>query len=407
MRNLIAFVLSVAAVCGCARAARAFQTGDGRTPTGPGATGDSNRVGRNRKPRAGAPQPPPPPPPSARLNVRVSLQGGTVGAGSTVELDGRDVGPTDGRGYLSLPPVTNGQHTVIVRKPGYYEQRRVVELAGGPNGTLEVTLQPRPGRLSVTPNLPGATISVAGVGSYTGSVSDIELAPGSYRVSITKLGYAALGKEVTVAPGTSHNVTLTLVRLPAGDLLALAESEFQSGRYAQAIALGEMALPEKPSNPQLTMLLGLSHFRLNNFSTSLGYLQETLMLGQSLTLNVKHFHKLKKGEGLCQGQLVLRRGALEFRSGENSSESFAVPFGKVLGLRPDPSGGWRVSMQVWLPDPKKKNKKEKGFDYSFYPAHASLYPKDPRKRNSPMLAACSDCQTMTQFIYQLVQQAGR
>jgi hypothetical protein len=396
MRKLMAFVLSAAAACGCARAARAFQTGDGRTPTGPG--GGASRGDRVKTPRTNVP---PPPRPSARLTVHVNMPG------SVVEFDGKEMGSTDGSGYMNLPTVMAGQHTLIVRKSGYYELRQVVELASGPNGPIEVTLLPRPGRLSVHPNLSGANISIAGVGSYSGSAEGVELAPGNYSLSITKLGYAPFEQDVTIAPGMSNNLTITLNRLPASALLLLAESEFQSGRYAQAVTLGEMALPDMASNPRLTMLLGLSHFRLNNLPASLDYLQQAVVLGQSLTLNVKHFHKLKKGEGFCQGQIVLRRGALEFRSGENPSESFNVPFSKVFGLRPDSDKGWRVSMQVFLPDPKKKNKKEKGFDYSFHPAQAYLINKDPRKRNSPTLVACFDCQPMALFIYQLVQQAGR
>jgi tetratricopeptide (TPR) repeat protein len=399
MRKMAVFILSVATVCACAQTMPAFQGAAGRTNQP--AEGGVKSVGRGRTPRTNAPPPPPPPLPSARLTVHVNLPH------STVEFDGKDMGPTDEHGYMNLPPATNGQHTLIVRKSGYYDYRQVVELASGLNGTLEVTLPPRPGRLSVMPNLPGASISVAGVGSYNGSAEGVELAPGSYRVSVTKLGYAALEQNVTIEPGMSRNLTITLTRLSPGELMSLAESEFQAGRYEQTITLSEMALADMPSHPRLMMLLGLSYFRLNNLPASLNYLQQTLMLGQSLTLNVKHFHKLKKGEGFCQGQLLLRRGAIEFRSDENPSENFVVPFNKVVGMRPDPDKGWRVSMQVLLPDPKKKNKKEKGFDYSFHPAQAYLRNKDPRKQNSPMLVACFDCQPMAQFIYQLIQQASR
>lgn len=400
MRKLMAFVLVAAVACGGAQVARGAQSGDGRTPTGKSpAAAATGRGSRTKPPRINTP--PPPPPPSARLIVHVNQPG------SIVEFDGREVGSTDGRGYLHLPPATNGQHTLVVRKSGYYEHRQVVELVSGPNGTLEIKLPPRPGRLSITPNVPGARVYVEGLGSYNGSVEGVELAPGSYRVTVTKLGYAPFAQEVTVAPGMSNNVALTLVRLSAKELLSQAETEFQAGRYAQAITLGEMALPELHSDPRLTMLLGLSHFALNNLQASLGYFQQVVAQGQSLTLNVKHFHKLKKGEGFCQGTLVLRRGALEFRSSENPAESFAVPFVKVVGMRPDPDRGGRVSMQVWLPDPKSKKRKEKGFDYSFHPAQAYLRNKDPRKQNSPMLADCSGCQPMAQFIYQLIQQAGR
>lgn len=405
MGKMAAMILAAAAVCACARAGHAFQGAAGRTTTNPTGEGGSRagggRAGGGRTKTNPTSVPAPLPRPSARLTVHTNLPG------SEVEFDGKVLGVTDPRGYFNLPPATSGQHTLVVRKLGYYEFRRVVELSGGPNGIIEVILPPRPGRLRVSLNVPGASIRVGGVGSYDGSVDGVELQPGRYSLSISKLGYAAHEHEVTIAPGTSSNVTLTLIRLPVQGLVAQAESEYQAQRYATAVTLAEMALPERPSDPRLAMLLGISYYRLNNLAVSLEYLGRAVSLGESLTFTVKHFHKLKKGEGFCEGQLLLRRGVLEFRSGENSAENFLVPFQKIAGLRPDPEKGWRVSMQVMLPDPKKKNKKEKGFDYSFHPAQAYLLRKDPRKQNSPTLVNCADCQPTVQFIYQLIQQAAR
>ncbi|MDT5295328.1 MAG: hypothetical protein QOJ76_2208 [Acidobacteriota bacterium] len=405
MRKPAGLVLLALALCVCARTARAFQTGDGRTPTN--TTGDSNRGTRGKPTRTNVTRtnmrsapPAPPPPPVARLGVRTSP------VGSLVEFDGTALGSTDESGFLRLPPATVGQHTLVVRRSGYYEYRRVVTLAGGLNDTIEVTLPPQPGHLSVTPQPFGATVTVEGHGTFSNSVSELELVNGRYHVSISRLGYAPVEQDVTIAPGNSSNVVLTLIALPTSELIAGAESAFSAGQYEQAVTLGEMAYPQAPSNPRLNFVLGMSYVRRNDPQSSMRYLRQAVLLGENITFNVKHLHRLKKGEGLCQGQLVLRSNTLEFRSGENPAEKTSSSrSAKIFGMRPDGDKGWRLSMTVMLPDVKKQ--KEKGFEYSFHPTQAYLRNKDPRKSSSPTLVACSDCRTTVEFIYQLIQQTIR
>jgi hypothetical protein len=414
MKKPAALVLLALALCACARTAQAFQAGDGRTPTQTGdgrtptnTTGNSNRGARVRTPRtnvrpatATAPTPPTP----ARLGVRTSP------ADSLVEFDGTALGPPDANGFLRVPPSTVGQHTLVVRRSGYYEYRRVLTLAAGLNDTIEVTLPPQPGHLNVTPQPSGANINVLGQGNFNGSVNELELVHGNYHMSISKLGYVPVEQDVTIAPGSSSNVVLTLIALPPSELIAGADAAYRAEQYEQAITLGEMAFPDAASNSRLNFLLGMSYVRRNDLESSMRYLRQAVLLGENITFNVKHLHKLKKGEGLCQGQLVLRSNTLEFRSGENPSENFLVSFGKIFVMRPDNDKGWRLSMTVMLPDVKKNKKekeKEKGFEYSFHPTQAYLRNRDPRKSSSPALVACSDCRPTVEFIYHLIQQTIR
>lgn len=398
MRKVAASLLSVLAVCACARGARASQAGDGRTPT-TNTPAEAPRTGRGKtgKPAAKSSSPPPAAAARARLAVR------TDPPGSVVELDGRQVGTSDAAGNLNLPPTAAGEHTLVVRRNGYHEFRRVIELVNGPNATLDARLTPKPGYLGVEPRPAGSTIEVAGFGTFNGSVSGLEVKHGTYRVRVTRLGFRPLEEDVKVEPGSTSNVVLTLTRLHLSELISAAESAHQAGRYDDTVTLAGMALEDEPAHPRLNLMLGLTHLRKNDMPAALPYLRRAVALGETLSFNVKHFHTLKKGEGLCQGQLLLRRGVLEFRSAENPADSFLVPFAKVLNLRPDAEKGWRLSMKVLL----LRGNKETGVDYSFHPSQAFLHNKDPRKPKSPTLVACTDCQPTVQFIYQVVEYVNR
>jgi PEGA domain len=398
MKKLAASGFALTALCLCAQPAQAFQGGSGRdmstttTNRGASAGGRGGKDGGKPLPRVHVPP--------ARLSVRTSPPA------STVLLDGTEF-QTDASGFLRLPARKPGRYVLVVFRNGYHRYERVVELSPGENGPLDIPLTPMPSRLRVTPKPDGADIHIAGVGSYTDS-ADAELQPGDYLVRVTKLGYLAAEQNVKITPGHSSNLTLTLDPLPPSDLVSLAESSFHAGRFEQALTLGGMAYQHLPSHPRLNFILGLSLLRQNRQAEAFGYLRRAVELGEAVAIGVKHFHKLKKGEGLCQGQIVVRRGELEFRSGEGPADSFRVALNRVSALRPTADRGGGLSMKVYLTTlDKKKKPKEQWVDYHFHPPEAALQSKNPRKANSPHVVTCHGCGPTAQFFYDFVQQLSR
>jgi hypothetical protein len=394
MKNLTASGLMLAALFLCAHAAQAFQGESGRdmTPTGRGMGSTKGNKGGKQPVR-----PPPPPPARARVSVRSNPPG------STVVLDGTDFGQTNLDGFLTLPAQKAGRHVLTVSKDGYHKYERVLELSPGENVPLDISLTPFPSRLRVAPQPDSALIHIVGVGSYDGT-AEVELRSGDYRVRVEKLGYGTEERTVKVNPGHSTNLTLTLAPLPPAELLALADSSFQAGQFDQTLTLGGMAYPHMSSNARLNFILGLSHLRKNRQPEALGYLRRAVELGEAITINVKHFHKLKKGEGLCQGQLVMRRGELEFHSGEYPADSFRVAVNRVSALRATSDRGGGLSMKVYLMTlDKKKKQKEQWVDYHFHPPEAALQSKNPRKANSPHIVTCYGCGPTAQLFYNFVQ----
>lgn len=402
MKKLAASGFVLAALCLCAQSARAFQGESGRDMTPPtnrggGGGGKGTKGGGSGGKTTVREQPPP----LARVSVRASEPD------SMILLDGEELGRTDASGFFRLPARKAGRYLLSVFKDGYHRYERVLNLTPGENGSLDITLTAMPSRLRITPTPDGADIHIVGVGSYKGS-AEAELRPGDYVVRVTKLGYGAAEQTVKIRPGHSSNLTLTLMPLPPADLLALAETSFQAGQFDQTLTFGGMAYPHMSSHPRLNFILGISHLRKNRQAEALGYLRRAVELGESITINVKHFHKLKKGEGLCQGQLVLRRGELEFRSGENPADSFRVAINRVSGLRPTSDRGGGLSMKVYLLAlDKKKKLKEQWVDYDFHPPEAALQSKDPRKANSPQFVTCYGCGPTAQLFYTFVEQLSR
>jgi hypothetical protein len=403
MKKLVACGFVLTALCLCAQSASAFQGASGRDMNTPSNRGGSSAGKGTKGGGSGGGRTPvrEQPPPLAHISIRTSRPD------STVFLNGERLGRTDASGLLRLPARKAGQYRLTVLKDGYHRHERVLNLTPGENGLLDVSLTAMPGRLRVNPKPDAADIHIGGVGSYNGS-AEAELQAGDYLVRITKLGYEAVEQTVRLRPGQSLNLTLTLMPLPPSDLLALAESSFRAGQFDQTLTFGGMAYPHLSTNARLNFIIGISHLRKNSQAESLGYLRRAIELGESLTFNVKHFHKLKKGEGLCQGQLVLRRGELEFRSGDSPADSFRVAVNRVTAMRLTSDRGGGLSMKVYLMAlDKKKKMREQWVDYDFHPPEAALQRKDPRKANSPQFVTCYGCAPTAQFFYTFVEQLSR
>lgn len=164
----------------------------------------------SRPPVATPPKPRPPksnptkPPLRATLTVRVSP------ADSIVLLDNRESGDRDQTtGTLKFTDLRVMEHTLVVRREGYRDHSRRVDLTPGDNRTDSIELDPLPGSLSILPTLGEAEINVRNNGTNrevvrrVGSVDGLELSPGSYEISISKKGYQTLTRTLTVRPGQS------------------------------------------------------------------------------------------------------------------------------------------------------------------------------------------------------------
>jgi serine/threonine protein kinase len=125
---------------------------------------------------------------------------------------------------------------------------------------------------------------------------------------------------------TSEEAQRLARKLPLAEALERAEAAYREGRYGEAITFSKAALAKSPDQSRAETLLGQSYFSLGQ-AESIGHLNRALTLGATVTLPVKHHHLggvLNMNDGFCSGALLLQRGAIEFRSDNNSDHNFRM-----------------------------------------------------------------------------------
>ncbi|MDE1879589.1 MAG: carboxypeptidase regulatory-like domain-containing protein [Euryarchaeota archaeon] len=163
---------------------------------------------------------PPPPPRTYTLSGEVRNTTGGPLSGATVSVRGNTnaTSLTSSTGAFSFN-VVNGTYVVGAADPGWaYDSSNVGVL--GSNASLLLNMTPLNGSLQVHvastsgASLPGATVSVAGVGAWTtlpnGSIPQLLLPDGRYALGAFAPGYRAVHLNTTVSGGVVDRPTISL-----------------------------------------------------------------------------------------------------------------------------------------------------------------------------------------------------
>ena len=141
-------------------------------------------------------------------------------AESTVWLNDQPTSILDSDGTLALTKVKPGSYTLTVRHSGYRDLVRQIDLKPNDNEPISITLEPLKGTLSVKPNVGGSSIGLrsidrdTSVGEYAGAIDQIEFPPGEYEVTISKPGYQATSRRLTLKPGATVEIEPRIDALP-------------------------------------------------------------------------------------------------------------------------------------------------------------------------------------------------
>lgn len=142
-------------------------------------------------------------PPVAEQKTRLMVTSQTSGAKAA--LDGG--APED---VPLIEEVSPGKHHVRVWADGYFDEERDALAAQGSLAAIDVPLRERPALLSVTLDT-RASIAVDGRAVATTPLAQpLELPSGTHVVTITKNGYRAFSREVTLAHGGSARLDARL-----------------------------------------------------------------------------------------------------------------------------------------------------------------------------------------------------
>ncbi len=252
---------------------------------------------------------------------------------SVVEVDGVEVGTTNGAGVLALDGLSAGGHVVVARKAGYADATTTAGVVAGRSEVVELSLAALPGRLTATANAPDAVLSVDGLGEYPLPVRGLELPAGRRRVTASGPGFVPVVEEVDIRPGEVATLGFALERVPVETALREAQGHFNLRSYREAAEGATAVLREYGDAPEAYLLLGQSLHALGRFEESADFLGRAVEMGQEVELPARHRHGgLGLRAGFCEGVITISRRRVMFRSTLGPDHSFAVTPDQIKSL---------------------------------------------------------------------------
>lgn len=140
---------------------------------------------------------------AAKAEVSVKLSSSTL-SGAVLSIDGKEVGT------LPLPsqPVSPGEHSITVKRPGYAAFVKKLLVPGGKLVEVEAKLTPVAAVLSVTSDVPGAQVLLNGRSIGTVPLIEVEVPAGPAELEVVKEGYAESRQKLTLVAGKDYPVSV-------------------------------------------------------------------------------------------------------------------------------------------------------------------------------------------------------
>ena len=174
--------------------------------------------------------------------VEVTLQSAIAYGSLTLALTPADAVvnlPDTGELYVPGMQLPEGEHRIVVNRPGYRTETRSVQVVGDSSLAVSLAIDPQPFTVAVTP--PEARISfLASNESYS---PDMRLAPGEYRLQAVRIGFATWEEtirhgneptevEITLQPGIAEFADTLRDGGSAPAMVLLQAGDFRMGCLA-------------------------------------------------------------------------------------------------------------------------------------------------------------------------------
>lgn len=139
-----------------------------------------------------------------KTELLVKLNGG--GRGARLFIDDKDVGPVP-KGPIEVAP---GEHTLVVRRPGYREFSRRVTAPEGESTEVSVLLEATAGFVSVKADVAGARVLINGEDKGVAPLDGVMLPAGSYEIVVQREGFRPESQRIAVRAGKEYTVDVNL-----------------------------------------------------------------------------------------------------------------------------------------------------------------------------------------------------
>lgn len=328
------FILSILLFTGNALA----QDGSGRSGTTANKPAISGTKPRNRtraaKPvRRFAPSAPAVPRvETGRLAVMVN-EGGSQVLLSRIGVVGSElISVTSKVRSLILRTLPVGSYSLLVKKPGFFDETRIVDIVDGKRRRAEINLRPMMARLSIIANVADAQIDIEKVGRFDRPIRKLFIKPETYRINVRKRGYESFKTTVDLRiPGQEKVVNVILQPLRIDAILAEAANNIKSGGFESAADLTNDVLLLNPSHARANLLFGLVEFHRGVPSSS-SYLIKAVRNGETVTLPIKILEE-NGGKKMVETELLVNRDGVALRSGARFDLNYNITAPDISELR--------------------------------------------------------------------------
>lgn len=136
----------------------------------------------------------------------------SIPEGADVVVDGKDVGKTP----LNLSDIAPGEHSLELRKPGFFLKKARIRVPEGKSAQYEFDLL-APACLTVVSEPQQAVVQIKGRRLGTTPLESCKLRPGTYEVRIGADGFKETIVSVELHEGPNDTISVRLEKVPAAE----------------------------------------------------------------------------------------------------------------------------------------------------------------------------------------------
>jgi hypothetical protein len=280
---------------------------------------------------------------------------------SEVVVDEAELGRTDAQGVIVVHDLSAGAHQVVVRKADYREERTRIELSNGEYKRLRVQLEWAGGFLTVRADVPASAVVIEGLGTFTGSVSDLPCSPGTYSVTATHPGMRMESQTITVAPGQHAVAEIHFAPDPEflNRQLINAVDQLEGNNPTAAIQTAEGVLAIDANNLPARALIAAAYFDAHDTQHFRTSSSEALRRGGLVPVDLLHVHTFPR-KYIHSTTLTISTKTIAYNpnlsGGRCNTAPFSVPLQKIQSIETKRNEGGEVLLVLKVGDPRSSSK---------------------------------------------------
>jgi len=267
----------------------------------------------------------------------------TTPADCEILIDDQAVRSTASSGGRRISPLSEGSHLVLVRKAGYRDGSKRVQVRAGEVTRIEMTLQALPAAFELGESLPGLEVMINGKQM---SGRRVELPAGVYEVHFSGPLFRPATQQISLSPGETYILDPQLET--DFDAVARLREEMRSaidqGSQEKSAKLAKQLVRYFPDDSEVLVTAAHAFFLDDDKASFVPTAKAAILHGARVRLPVLHRHRAIEGT-LRDSNLVISKDWIVFEPLEANCPMARPPYpvGELASVALRKEGGY-----LWL-----------------------------------------------------------